>query len=181
MITYEGGVRFRQENFYLYLRMRLLLYFLPLLLCSCGGSLSSEQRKKIRENMEAKSLRKISDADLIEAAFTYGRSITKIIEARDKNLTNRKFLDSLEKKFGVQILSMQPSDSLLRGIEKKIIEAYTSGTDLVGIGDNLQKMGNDSLLYTKPLMNEHPDGSLEFSKALALRIPKKQVILSMKD
>ncbi len=131
--------------------------------------------------MEAKSIKKISDAELTEAALAYGRSMTKIIEGRDKSLNNRKFLDSLERIYGVQILSMQPSDSLLRGVEKKIIEAYTSGGDLSGIGDNLQNMGTDSLLYTKPLMMERPDGSLEFDKALAIRIPKKQVILSIKE
>ena len=160
--------------------MRFLFFFL-LLFTACGGSLSSEQRKKIRENMEAKTLKKISDADLTQAALAYGRSITTLIEAKDKSLTNRKFLDSLGKKFGVQILSMRPSDSLLRGVEKKIIDAYTSGTDLAGVGDNLQKMGNDSLLYTKPLLQERPDGSVEFLKALAVRIPKKQVILSIKE
>lgn len=131
--------------------------------------------------MEAKSLKKISDVELTEASLAYGRSLAKIIEVNDKSLTNRKFLDSLEKSFGVQILSMQPTDSLLRGVEKQIIEAYTSGGNLSGIGDNLQKMGADSLLYTKPLMIERPDGSVEFNKALAIRIPKKQVILSMKD
>lgn len=131
--------------------------------------------------MEANSIKKISDAELTEAALAYGRSMTKIIEVRDKSLSNRKFLDSLERIYGVQILSMQPTDSLLRGVEKKIIEAYTSGGDLSGIGDNLQNMGMDSLLYTKPLMMERPDGSLEFVKALAIRIPKKQVILSIKE
>jgi hypothetical protein len=161
--------------------MRSAIAFSLLLVCACGGSLSSEQRKKIRANMEAKSIKKISDAELTEAALAYGRSMTKIIEVRDKSLNNRVFLDSLERIYGVQILSMQPSDSLLRGVEKKIIEAYTSGGDLSGIGDNLQNMGTDSLLYTKPLMMERPDGSLEFDKALAIRIPKKQVILSIKE
>ena len=131
--------------------------------------------------MEAKSIRKISDAELTEAALAFGRSLTKIIEVRDKSLGNRKFLDSLERISGVQILTMQPTDFLLRGVEKKIIDAYASGGDLSGIGDNLQTMGTDSLLYTKPLLIERPDGSLEFQKALAIRIPKKQVILSIKE
>jgi len=47
--------------------------------------------------------------------------------------------------------------------------------------DNLQKMGNDSLLYTKPMMKERPDGSLEFTKALGLRMHKRPIILSIKD
>lgn len=161
--------------------MRVIFIFSLSVLCACGGSLSSEQRKKMRENMEAKSIKKISEADLTEAALDYGRSLTKIIESRDKSLSNRKFLDSLEKSFGVQILSMHPTDSFLRGVEKQIIEAYTSGSNLSGIGDNLQKMGSDSLLYTKPLMIERPDGSLEFNTALAIRIPKRQVILSIKE
>jgi hypothetical protein len=131
--------------------------------------------------MEAKSIKKISDAELTEAAFNYGRSLAKTIELKDKSLNNRKFLDSLGKSCGVEIFSMHPNDSFLRGVEKKIIEAYTSGSDLSGIGDDLQKMGTDSLIYTKPLLIERPDGSLEFTHALAIRIPKKQVILSIKQ
>src|SRR6185369_721675 len=116
--------------------MRFFIFFSFLVLCSCGGSLSSEQRKKIRANMEARSIKKISDAELTEAAFSYGRSLAKAIELKDKSLTNRKFLDSLEKAFGVQIFSMHPKDSFLRGVEKEIIDAYTSGSDLSGIGDD---------------------------------------------
>lgn len=160
--------------------MRFFIIFSLLILCSCGGSLSSEQRKKIRANMEAKSLKKISDAELTEAALNYGRSLARTIEVRDKSLTNRIFLDSLGKAFDVQIISMHPTDSFLRGVERKIIEAYTSGSDLSGVGDDLQKMGTDSLIYTKPLFIERPDGSLEFSQALGIRIPKRQVILSIK-
>ena len=168
-------------KFYFCSGMRIVIIFSLLLMTACGGSLSSEQRKKIRENMEAKSIKKISELELTEAAIAYGRSIAKSIEIKDKNLINRKYLDSLEKSFGVQILAMQPSDSMLRGVEKQLIEAYTSGSDLSAIGDNLQKMGNDSLLYTKPLMRERPDGSVEFVKALGIRIPKKQVVLSIKE
>ncbi len=133
--------------------------------------------------MEAKAIKKISDAELTEAALAYARPLATLIEARDKDLSNRPYLDSLEKKFGVQILAMQPTDSMLRGVERKIIEAYTStlGAGVVNLGDNLQRMGNDSLLYTKPLMKELPDGSIAFTKALGVRIPKKQIILSIKD
>jgi len=130
--------------------------------------------------MEAKSIKKISDAELTEAALNYGRSLAKAIELKDKSLSNRKFLDSLGKSFGVQIFSMHATDSFLRGVEKEIIEAYTSGSDLSRVGDDLQKMGADSLIYTKPLLKERPDGSVEFTQALAIRIPKRQVILSIK-
>jgi hypothetical protein len=160
--------------------MRCAIIFSFLVLCSCGGSLSSEQRRKMRESMEMKSLKKISEGELTEAALEYGRSLAQMIETKDKSIGEHKFLDSLAKSFGVQILFIHPTDSFLRGVEKKIIEAYTSGSDLSHIGDDLQKMGSDSLLYTKPLLTERADGSLEFTRALAIRIPKRQVILSMK-
>jgi uncharacterized protein YbaP (TraB family) len=143
----------------------------------CGGSLSSEQRKKIRENMEAGAIKKVSDAELMEAAFAYGRNIEKIV----KGSSQQRLLDSLEKAYGVEILYMEPGDSVLRRVEKQIIEAYTSGATSVEINDNIQKMGADSILYTKPIMVERPDGSLEFTKALGVRVPKKRVILSLKD
>lgn len=147
-----------------------------LLLAGCGGSLSTEQRKKIRDNMEAGAIKKVSDAELTEAAFAYARSIAKNVKG-----LNQKKIDSLEQAFGVEILYMEPGDSLLRSVEKQIIAAYTSGATAVDVGDNIQKMGTDSILYTKPVMVERPDGSLEFTKALGIRMPKKQIIRSIKD
>ncbi|HCW06941.1 MAG TPA: hypothetical protein DGG95_06210 [Cytophagales bacterium] len=155
--------------------MRIL--FFCLFLISCGGSLSSEQRKKMRENMEAKSIKKISEAELTEAGFAYSRSIMK---AAEKHLDDRPFLDSLEKKYGVEIIFMTPSNSELRNVERQVIDAYTSGANTVDLTDNLQKMGKDSLLYTKPILTEQKDGSLICSRALGVRLTKKQVILSIK-
>lgn len=126
--------------------------------------------------MKAGAIKKVSDAELTEAAFTYGRTIEKAVKGK----TNQRLIDSLENAFGVEILYMEPGDSMLRSVEKQIVEAYTSGATTVDVGDNIQKMGNDSILYTKPLMIERPDGSLEFTKALGIRMPKKRIVLSIK-
>src|ERR1041385_1844520 len=136
-----------------------------LVLTACGGSLSSDQRKKIRANMEAKSIKKISDAELTEAALAYSHTITKVIEGHSQ--PDQKLLDSLGKAYDVEIIFMTPRDSKLRNVEKQIIEAYISanGSDIPG--DNLQNMGKDSLLYTKPIFDKAQNGSLAFSKALA--------------
>ena len=107
---------------------------ISLIASACGGSLSKEQREKIRENMEAGELRKVSDAELTEAAFAYGRSIVKAVNGK----SDKKLIDSLEKKFGVEIIYMQPGDSMLRSVEKQIIEAYTSGAT-PDLADNIQK------------------------------------------
>ena len=127
--------------------------------------------------MEAKSLKKVSDAELTEAALAYGRKITTMVES---HVNDQKFIDSLEKAYAVEILFMQPSDLSLRPLEKQILEAYASGPS-TSLSDNIQKVGGDSLLYTKPMGKERPDGSIEFTKAIGLRLHKKPIILSIKE
>lgn len=157
--------------------------FLPVVLIvismGCGGSLSSEQRKQIRDKMEAGAIKKISEADLTEAGLTYSRNIVEIINSSSNQ--SRLFLDSLEKHYSVEIIFMHPDDAGLRGVERKIMEAYASTVGSVDPGDNLQKMGNDSLLYTKAIMKERPDGALVFIQALGVRMTKKTIVLSIKE
>ena len=155
--------------------MKYIVSVCFLLLLSCTGKLTDEQKRKIREEREESQLRKISEADITEAAFEYGRMITAIIEKRDVELKQSLFIDSLEKVFSVEIISMKTDDATLRAVEKQVIEAYVSG-GTIALNDNVQKMGKDSILYTKPLMSEMSDGSVVFAKALGLRMSKREII-----
>jgi hypothetical protein len=161
--------------------MRTVFLALLLLLTACGGSLSEEQRKKMRERMKDDEIKRITEGELMDASFAYGRSIATIIEKRDPALVDRALIDSLEKAFNVRIAAIQPGDSLLLGIEAKLIEAYTSSAGQVEIADDIQKIDNDSILYTKPLMRERPDGSVEFTRALSIHMATKSVVLSIED
>jgi hypothetical protein len=175
--------RTKPFTFYLYntdlFIMKLLLFVLPLLLfIACTGSLTSDQRKKIKENMKQGEIKKVSDAQLTEAAFDYGRKIATVIFAKDKTLTNLRLQDSLGQAYRVELVSIQDSNKSLRGVEKQLLEAYASQAH---DADNVQKMGPDSLLYTRPLMRERPDGSTEFIKAIGIRMTRKEIILSIKE
>ena len=175
--------RTKPFTFYLYntdlFIMKLLLFVLPLLLfIACTGSLTSDQRKKIKENMKQGEIKKVSDAQLTEAAFDYGRKIATVIFAKDKTFTNLRLQDSPNQVYGVELVSIQDSNKSLRGVEKQLLEAYASQAH---DADNVQKMGPDSLLYTKPLMRERPDGSTEFIKAIGIRMTRKEIILSIKE
>ena len=129
--------------------------------------------------MEAKSIKKISEAELTETALAYARKITKIIETSGRS--DQKFFDSLNIAYDVEVILMTSKYTGLRAVERQVMEAYASTDGSANLGDNLQKMGNDSLLYTKPLYNKVKGSDLEFAKALALRIHKKAVILSIKN
>lgn len=166
-------------KFDLYSKTMKRFLFLLVMLSSCGGSLTDDQRKKVKEDMELYSLKKVSDAEITETAFVLGRSFAEAIEKSASD--NSKVIDSLQQNFHVKIIPLQSGDSMLMEIEKQIVEAYITGSGQVQLNDNVQRLGADSILYTKPILKEMPDKSVQFLYALGIRIPKKQIILSIKD
>jgi len=161
--------------------MRLWPLAILIFLASCGGPLSDEQRKKMRERMKDDEIKHVTEGELMAAAFDYGRAIGGIIEKKDPTMVNKYLVDSLESAFNVKIAAIQPGDSMLLAIESQLIEAYTSSAGQIQVADDVQKMGTDSILYTKPIMHERPDGSVEFMRALSIHIAIKSVVLSMQD
>jgi hypothetical protein len=153
-------------------------FWIIMLLVGCTGSLSDEQRKRIKQSMEQGEIKKVSDARITEAAFVYGRNLASIVEKKDKAITNQSLLDSLSEAFQVEIISLQPENKSLRNVERQVLDAYAESNEP---NDNIQKMGPDSLLYTKPILSESPDGSPKFKKALGIRMTRKQIVLSIKD
>jgi hypothetical protein len=161
--------------------MRFLLTLLLFILIGCGGNLSEDQRKKLKDRMKSDEIKRVSEGELMSAAFAYGRSIAEVLEKRDPGMINKTLIDSLERAFAVRISAIQPGDSLLLGIEQQLIEAYATSAGQVEIADDVQKIDSDSILYTKPIMRERPDGSVEFTRALSIHMPTKSVVLSIED
>ncbi len=130
--------------------------------------------------MEEDEIIRVTDAEVTDAAFAYGRKVAKEIESKSTTFSNKKLTDSIAKIYDVKIVTLQNGDSTLMKMEQQLIEAYTS-VDGKELSDNIQRLGNDSLLYTKPIMREKPDGSMEFVKAIGIHLPRKKVVLSIKE
>ena len=160
-----------------YFQMKHSFLFIAFAFISCTGTLTDEQKKKIKQNMKDGQIKKVSEAQITEAAFHFGRTVAMAVEKLDNTLSNTAVLDSISQVYQVEIISLHPDNKNLRSVERQLLEAYQAGT---GANDNIQKMGTDSLLYTKPLMHEH-NGRSEFIKALGIRITRKQIVLSIKD
>lgn len=150
-------------------------------LSACQGSLSEEQRKKIKDEMDAGKIQRVTEAELINGGFSFGRSLTQVIEKSDKYYVNRKILDSIERKYDIRIFKLQENDSTLFEIERKILEAYLSGSTEVTLDDNIQITDTDSILYTKPILRTQPDGSLEFLYAIGIKAPKRTIVLTLEN
>ena len=146
---------------------------------ACGGKLSDEERKKLHEGMATQDIKRVTEADLQEAAMVYAKSVLNAVMKVDKYLNQKSKIDSIATQRQVRIYSLIPNDSTLREIETQLIEAYITGAEMGQTGDNLQKAGEDSLLYTVPVFKNRPDGSQQFSHAIGIKIARKTVILSI--
>lgn len=159
---------------------KFIVFVLAVAFIACNGRLSDEQKRKIKQEMESSRIQKISEAEITETAFALGRTIARPLEKRDKGLSNRTLIDSLERFYRVSIVALTQNDSLLREVEKRIVEAYLSG-GAAQLGDNIQKLGADSLLYTKPMMYARADGSNELVTVLGIRMPRREVVKKVKE
>ncbi|MCB0486910.1 MAG: hypothetical protein KDC99_00440 [Cyclobacteriaceae bacterium] len=160
--------------------MKYILLLSLLVLVGCGGSLSNEQKKQLKEGMEANQIKKISEAEIMDAAFKLGRKISEeVTHAGPENLSEAT--RRLEAEHHVKIYPLQQGDSLLLQIEQQLIEAYTSADPNLELTDNVQKIGTDSLLYTVPVMEKVEGEAMQFKYALGVRMPQKEVILSINN
>ena len=75
--------------------MKYSILLIVVVLVSCTGSLSDSQKKRIKESMEQGQIKKVSEAQVTEAAFAYGRKVAGIVNKSDVSLVNRTLLDSL--------------------------------------------------------------------------------------
>lgn len=155
------------------MRLTNLYTILFIFLMGCGGSLNDEQRKQMREARELNSIKKVSDVEITEAAFTLGRDIMEKVEAGLDR-------DSLEVSRKVAIRWLQTGSSAGSEIERQVIDAYLNSMVLgAELADNVQRLGTDSLLYTKPVVVDLPDGVVEVKGTWNIRMSKKQVVLSI--
>ncbi len=161
--------------------MKYLILIASIVVFACQGKLTDEQRTKLKESMKANEIHRFSEAEITEAAFELGREISAIVKEKDPDLSEMDLIDSLQEAYRVKLVALQPGDTLLLSVEAEIIEAYTSTSAEFTPSDNIQKLGPDSLLYTLPIFKTDEQGVLQFKFALGVRMPRKEVVLSLSN
>lgn len=162
--------------------MRRVLFLLAIIMSSCGGSLSDEQRKQLREGMEHQKIVKVSDAEILSEALKKGKAVLSSVHAE----MDRHRLDSLEAAENVTIRFLIPGKSNARVIEQELIDAYITGIAAGTSGENLQKVWNseqkndyDSLLFSHPEVRVNADGVEELEGIWNIYIARKDIILEI--
>lgn len=154
--------------------MKRILIVPILILTACGGGISDEQRRQMREASEQQAIVKVTESEIMDAAFVKGRDVL----AQLKNPTPDTARIAREQAVEIHWLGADATHGL--EIEQQLIEAYLNSllTDSP-MQDNVQKIGNDSLLYTSPVVLTRADSSVEIRGTWNVWISKKQLILSM--
>jgi hypothetical protein len=158
-----------------------LVLILIVLFFSCGGSLTPEQREKARKAIEDGKIKRITPAQLTEAALNFGKSVAEPIHSIDPFLNNVAFIDSVSQVNQVVIYALRPGMSGISKEESSIADAYQAQGDIANVGENVQRLAGDSLLFTLPVGNERTDGSRPFSHAIAIKMSVKQIVLSIEE
>jgi len=161
-------------------RLNTTVLIVLFIFAGCGGSLSDEQRKQMKEKMEMNKIVRVTEVEITEAAFAEGREIIKAIE--DFKGDSAK-LDSFLRINVGRVRFIQPGRSNARALEQQLVDAYLA--DESGLQqDNVQKVRNDqgdfdSLLYTKPVTKKMPDGSEQLEGVWNIWLPKKELVLEI--
>jgi hypothetical protein len=150
------------------------------LLTGCGGTLSDEQRKQMREQMELHKIVRVTEIEITEAAFEQGRETMKILESFNGESSKT---DSFLRANKGAIHFVVPGASNARALEQQLIDAYLAD-ESGAVQDNVQELRNgdgtyDTLLYTKPVTVKMPDGSEQLNGIWNIWIPKKQLVLEI--
>lgn len=155
--------------------MKILFLFLLVLLAGCGGSLSSDERKKLHEASREQEIVRVTEAEIAEAVLDHGRSITKLaIGFRDDPAR----LDSLGRVNHASVRWITPGASNALLVEQQIIEAYVMNPT-EDLPDNVQEMGEDSVLYSRPQVSKLPDGAIMVDGMWSVAFAKKDIILGI--
>lgn len=135
--------------------------------------MSDEQRKQMLEAREQQRIQKISEAEIMDLAFAKGREVLTGLPMQESSR-----VDSLGRILGVKIHWLAPGASNGLTIEQQVIEAYINSViEGTPLQDNVQKIGTDSLLYTKAVVIMRPDSSVEVKGTWNIWMSKKQLIL----
>lgn len=127
--------------------------------------------------MEAHRIKKVSDSEIMDAAFVVGRKWVKSLSDSLKS-------DSIVRASAGRVQWVTSVSAAQHPMEKQILDAYQQ-SDASSLMDNVQKIRtgdvvSDSLLYSYPVTSKNPDGSISLAGVWNVWLSRKEIVLAMK-
>lgn len=145
--------------------MKYILLLITIIICGCDTSLSEKERRSLKEEMQQREIKKISEDDIVAETFEQGKKLVKEYETGSDSLLNN--MNASIAKLGVK-------DSTANETYWKLLDAYKYSLTQGGpLSDNVQR-DNEFLIYTVPYLEKG-----EFAGIYIVRISKKEIVLAM--
>ena len=158
-----------------------VILWIVLLLSGCGQTNSNLNNKALKEEMANREIKKVSEGEIIDAAFKRGRFIADttqytILSALQQHLNQSDSIksafifckaaaypltDSLSKSLSTIIrrvsLKTRNKENEPTTLESTILDSYGYNLEKnLPLEDNVQRMDDQYLLYTKPIVIGSP-------------------------
>jgi hypothetical protein len=151
--------------------VKLSCLFILLLIFGCNQS-RPIKNEAMREEIANREIKRISEAEIVNEAYTAGQNIAQVAEELLHNKSSDTIIyddstkldlsyivwvhnvDSLSKAFDaeVKIIGLSRPQKNASPMEAELLDAYQYNVEQnIELTDNIQKMERDHLLYTKPL------------------------------
>ncbi|MBV6646922.1 MAG: hypothetical protein KI790_15805 [Cyclobacteriaceae bacterium] len=139
-----------------------------LMLCSCSPE-KQVDRSSMQEEVRSRELIRMSDAEVVAAAFALGSKYIQVLTPADHNKA-----DSL----GVTLLSASLKDDLANPALQGMLEAYRyAHVNGLKLDDHAEMVGRDSVVFVSPDYEECSK-SYDSCKIWLLKLAIKDVVLS---
>lgn len=157
--------------------MKVLALVFLIVLIGCGGSLSSDERKRLHEVSKQREVVRVTEAEIAETVLLQGRALTELALPLRNDPAR---LDSLGDAHHASVRWVAAGTANALSVEQQIIEAYVMNP-VEDLPDNVQKMGEDSVLYSHPQVSTLPDGAVMVDGMWSIAFSKKDIILGMQE
>ena len=147
---------------------------------SCNKGIPEEDKNAIKEELEARKIKRVTPQEIMTSAEEKGRIIAQYLTDLkiDPSTMSGDFMDSLNTLYQVQtrFISMEENTSHRDSLEKQIIDTfiYSETEDLQAL-DQIIQLDNKDLLYTKPVVKD--SAGVSYIKGIwAIEISRKRII-----
>ena len=157
-------------------RTTVLLFLVVSTLLGCRQELSKEQREAVSEELKEREIKMVKEGDIFEEVSRRGDLISAtsqktlgghLMKAMNEegvagalqycNINAYPLIDSLSRKYNARVrrvsLDLRNPKDAPDSLERLILESYAYSIEKGdAVGDNIQKAGDDSILFTRPIL-----------------------------
>ncbi|MEX2336862.1 MAG: hypothetical protein WD555_06290 [Fulvivirga sp.] len=144
---------------------KILVICLILAQMGCGGSLSDEQRKALKKEMEMREIKKVSEEEIFKKGLEIGNELVPQLKPGETDIVAHAN--------GVEIFLADTAATNLTSEHLKIFEAYRFSPEIEDLRDNVQASG-DTVIYSAPIIE---DG--QFKGVWFINIPLRKIVLAL--